>query len=158
MHVQARASTAASPADLAAFLRVLAPDVEEKRDNINIEGGGGSAVELDGRFVFVVTHGRFREAWDRLHAKNYTCEWTEDLYAERVPPDQAQDGTSSEQDPNQPGVLLGVVERAKASDIAGGRNIDTVLIGAFTDEPGRFFIQVTFEGSAWRDDRPKGNA
>jgi hypothetical protein len=155
MHVQARAAPTTSPADLAAFLRVLAPDVEQDRDNINIEGGGGSAVEVGGTFVFVVTHGRFRDAWDRLDHDGYTCEWTEDLYAESVPPEQAQGGTNSEQDPNQPGVLLGVVERAKASDIAGGRNIDTVLIGAVTDEPGRFFIQVTFEGSEWRKDRPK---
>lgn len=158
MHVQARASTSASPADLAAFLRVLAPDVETDQDNINIEGGAGSAVELDGKFVFVVTHGRFRDAWDRLHDKGYTCEWTEDLYAERVPPEQAQGGTSSEQDPNQPGVLLGVVERAKASDIAGGRNIDTVLIGAITDEPDTYFVQITFEGSEWKDTRPKHDA
>ena len=158
MHVQARAAPTTSPADLEAFLRVLAPDVEQDRDNINIEGGAGTAVELGGKFVFVVTHGRFRDAWDRMHHDGYTCEWTEDLYAEEVPPDQAQDGTASEQDPNQPGVLLGVVERAKASDIAGGRNIDTVLIGALTDEPGRFFIQVTFEGSEWRDTRPKHGA
>jgi hypothetical protein len=158
MHVQARAAPTASPADLAAFLRVLAPNPDTGRDRINIEGGAGTAVELGGKFVFVVTHGRFREAWDRMHEDGYTCEWTEDLYAESVPPDQAQDGTAAEEDPNQPGVLLGVVERAKASDIAGGRNIDTVLIGAFTDEPGRFFIQVTFEGSEWRDDRPKNHA
>jgi hypothetical protein len=155
MHVQARASTAASPPDLAAFLRVLAPNVDAGRDAINVEGGGGSGVELDGKFVFVVTHGRFREAWDRMQEDGYTCEWTRDLYAERVPSDEAQGGAPQDQDPNQPGVLLGVVERAKTSDIAGGRNIDTVLIGAFTDEPGRFFIQVTFEGSEWLNERPK---
>jgi hypothetical protein len=158
MHVQARAAPTTSPADLAAFLRVLAPNVELDRDAINIEGGGGTAVELGGKFVFVVTHGRFRDAWDRMKQDGYTCEWTEELYAESVPPDQAQAGTDRQEDPNQPGVLLGVVERAKASEIARGRNIDTVLIGAFTDEPGRFFIQVTFEGSEWRDDRPKPDA
>lgn len=158
MHVQARAAPTTSPADLVAFLRVLAPDVESDRDRINIEGTAGAAIETGGKFVFVVTDGRFRDAWDRLHEEGYTCEWTEDLYAESVPPDQEQDGTAGEQDPNQPGVLLGVVERAKASDIAGGRSIDTVLIGAVTDEPGRFFIQVTFEGSEWRDARPKHNA
>ncbi len=158
MHVQARAAPTASPADLAAFLRVLAPDVDADRDEINIEGGAGTAVELGGKFVFVVTHGRFRDAWDRLEEDGYTCEWTEDLYAESVPPDQGQGGAPSEQDPNQPGVLLGVVERAKASEVAGGRNIDTVLIGAVTDEPERFFIQITFEGSEWRNDRPKHDA
>jgi hypothetical protein len=158
MHVQARAAPTASPADLAAFLRVLAPDLEADRDRINIEGAAGAAIETGGKFVFVVTHGRFRDAWDRFHDDGYTCEWTEDLYAEGVPPDQAQGDTTSEQDPNHPGVLLGVVERAKDSEIAGGRNIDCVLIGALTDEPGRFFIQVTFEGSEWRDDRPKHDA
>jgi hypothetical protein len=90
-----------------------------------------------------------------MQEDGYTCEWTRDLYAERVPSDDAQGGAPRDQDPNQPGVLLGVVERAKASDLAGGRNIDTVLIGAFTDEPGRFFIQVTFEGSEWVNERPK---
>jgi hypothetical protein len=158
MHVQARAAPTASPTDLAAFLRVLASDVEADRDAINIEGGGGTGVELGGKFVFVVTHGRFRDAWDRLDALHYTCEWTEDLYAEKVPPDQTQGDTTQPQDPNKPGVLLGVVERAKDSDIAAGRNIDTVLIGAFTDEPERFFVQVTFEGSEWSTDRPKHNA
>jgi hypothetical protein len=156
MHVQARAAPTTSPADLAAFLRVLAPDPEANRDRINIEGGAGAAIESGGKFVFTVTHGRMREAWDRLTEVGYHVEWTEDLYAEKVPPDQAQGG-GHEQDPNQPGVLLGVVERAKASDLAAGRNIDCVLIGAVTDEPERFFVQVTFEGSEWRDDRPKHN-
>jgi len=39
-------------------------------------------------------------------------------------------------------------------DGAGSKDIDTVLIGAFTNDPGRFFVQVTFEGAEWLEDRP----
>jgi hypothetical protein len=154
MHVQARAAPSLSPDDLAKFLRVLAPDADADHDRINIEGSGGAAIESGGQFVFTVTHGRMRDAWDRLTDIGYRVEWTEDLYAEAVPPDAEQGG---EEDPNHPGVLLGVVERAKASDLAAGRNIDCVVIGAVTDEPEKYFVQVTFVGSEWRDDRPKHN-
>lgn len=155
MHVQARALPNLSPDDLAKFLRVLAPDADAGRDGINIEGSGGAAVESGGHFVFTVTHGRLREAWDRLTEVGYRVEWTDDLYAEAVPPDASQGRAGHQQDPNQPGVLLGIVERAKASELAAGRNIDCAVIGAVTDEPERFFVQVTFAGSTWRDDRPK---
>ena len=76
-------------------------------------------------------------------------------YAERIPP--TADSSSAipvVDDPNQPGVLLGIVERCKSSQIAAGRDIDTVMIGAFTDEPGQYFAQVTFHGSDWTEDRP----
>lgn len=149
MHVQARAAPAASPADLAEFLKVLAASRETDRDAINVEGVSGAALERGGHLVFTVTHGRARDAHDRLKAAGYRVEWTWDVYAERIPPDVPE-----EEDPNQPGVLLGIVQRARETRVAGGRDIDTVLIGAFTNESGRFFVQVTFEDADWREDRP----
>lgn len=154
MHIQARAKPSKSPADLAAFLRELAADPATNRDAINVEGVSGASVEQGGHFVFTVQHGRARDAHDRLTDAGYRCEWTTDMYREPVPPDQGSGAVASDDDPNQPGVLLGIVERAKGSNIAAGRDIDTVMIGAFTGQSGHFFVQVCFHGSDWRDDRP----
>ncbi len=159
MHIQARAKPSKSPANLADFLGELAADVAMNRDAINVEGVSGSAVEGGGELAFTVTHGRAREANDRLTSARYRVEWTKDLYAEEIPP--VQDTGSGpavppdDADPNQPGVLLGIVQRAKGSSLAGGRDIDTVLIGAFTDRPGHYFAQITFHGSDWREDAPE---
>ena len=149
MHIQSKAQTAASPADLALFLAVVTGPPE---DEINIEGVTGCSIESDppGDFVYAVEHGRAGDAHDRLTKAGYTVFWTSDLYEEAVPGPLAQDPD----DPNQPGVLLGVVERAKASGVAAGRAIDTVLIGARTGRPGVFGVQVTFIGSDWTPDRP----
>ena len=156
MHVQAKAAPTASPADLAAFLQVLAENRDTDRDAINVEGVTGAAIEHGGKFVFTVTEGRAREAHDRLTEADYRVEWTWDLYAERIPPEAGSGGdiVSDDEDPNQPGVLLAVVRRAKESQLAAGRDIDTVLIGAVTNESGQFYVQVTFEGADWQDVRP----
>ena len=156
MHVQAKAAPTASPADLAEFLKVLAANRESERDAINVEGATGAAIEHGGHFVFAVTEGRARDAHDRLTEAGYHVEWTWDLYAERIPPEAGSGGeiVSDDEDPNQPGVLLGIVRRAKGSELAGGRDIDTVLIGAVTNESGQFYVQVTFEGAEWQHVRP----
>jgi hypothetical protein len=156
MHVQAKAAPKASPADLAEFLKVLAANRESERDAINVEGVTGAAIEDGGHFVFTVSDGRARDAHDRLTTAGYHVEWTWDLFHERIPPEEGSgDGSIGEDDdPNQPGVLLGIVQRAKRSDLAAGRNIDTVLIGALTNEPGFFYVQVTFEGAEWQHVRP----
>jgi hypothetical protein len=146
MHIQAKAAPARSPADLAEFLRVLAASDRSDRDAINIEGVTGAALESGGHLVFTVAHDREQEAHDWLTDERYTCSWTKDLYHETIPPEQVV-----EPDPNQPGVLAGIVQRAKDSSIADNREIDTVLLGAFTDEPGHFYVQVTFVGSTWMD-------
>ena len=155
MHVQARASTAASPADLAAFLKELAASEAEGRDAINVEGVAGAGIETGGLFVFAVDNGREGEAHDRLTNKGYTCEWTTDLYHEEIPRRHGPSDfeAAAQDDPNQPGVLLGIIERAKGTR-DGGRTIDTVLVGAFTRRPNRFYAQVTFEDSAWSTARP----
>jgi hypothetical protein len=156
MHVQAKAAPATSPADLAKFLKVLAANRDTDRDAINIEGVSGAALERGGKLVFTVTHGRARDAHDRLTEAGYGVEWTWDLYSEMIPPDDGSGGfvVPDDADPNQPGVLLGIVQRAMETQAARGREIDTVLIGAFTNDPGRFFVQVTFEGAEWLADRP----
>ena len=155
MHVQARAKPARSPADLAAFLQELAADADADRDAINVEGVGGASIEQGGNFVFAVADGREGDAHDRLDAVGYRCEWTTDVYHEEIPPAATSETVQpSDEDPNRPGVLVGIIQRAKGSTIADGRNIDTVLIGAFTDRPGHFFAQVTFEGARWTTDRP----
>ena len=145
MHIQAKAQTTASPADLAKFLTVL---VGPPEDEINIEGVTGARIEADpaGEFVFAVEHGRAGDAHDRLVGAHYNVLWTTDLYTERIPGPLAQDPP----DPNQPGVLLGIIERASAS----GREIDTVLVGLRTGKPGVYGVQVTFMDSVWSPDRP----
>ncbi|HUP53930.1 MAG TPA: hypothetical protein VM408_00360 [Methylomirabilota bacterium] len=155
MHVQARASTAKSPADLAAFLKELAPNALDGRKAINVEGVAGSAIEAGGLFVFAVEDGQEGEADDRLRGNGYTCEWTTDLYHEEIPrPHVASDpAQAAPPDPNQPGVLLGIIERARESRPSGAA-IDSVLIGAFTNRSNRFFAQVTFEDSTWNAARP----
>jgi hypothetical protein len=155
MHVQARAAPKASEADLSLFLQRLAADELAGLDDINVEGVSGAGVETGGQVVFAVENGREGDAHDRLSAKGYHCEWTTELYHERIPRNHSGGGGGDSDDPNQPGVLAGIVQRAKASDVAAGRNIDTVLIGAFSRKPGRFFAQVTFEGSAWSENRPE---
>jgi hypothetical protein len=106
--------------------------------------------------VFSVTEGRARDAHDRLTKAGYHVEWTWDLYHERIPPEERSGDPSitEDEDPNQPGILLGIVRRAKKSELAAGRNIDTVLVGALTNEPGFFYVQVTFEGAEWQHVRP----
>jgi hypothetical protein len=150
MHIQARALAQKSPPDLVEFLRVLA-GVDPGMKPINIEGVTGSSLEDGGHFVFAVEHEREQECHTRLANEGYRCQWTKDLYQEMIPPDAAW---GVEPDPNQPGVLLGIVERAKGSQIAGGRPILTLLLGAVTNEPGRFFAQVTFVGADWQDEVP----
>jgi len=161
MHIQARAKPQKSPPDLAAFLRELAADSGTNRDAINIEGVSGASIEQGGEFVFAVTHGRAGDAHDRLTTpdpqtgEHYDVEWTTDLYSEPIPPEQGSGGANLiADDPNQPGVLLGIVQRAKGAQIASGRDIDSVLIGAVTGESGHYFVQVTFVGSVWNTERP----
>ena len=153
MHVPARASTATSPADLGPFLDRLAA--------INIEGVSGGGIESrdDGRFVFAVENGREGECHDLLTSDPpYNVEWTTDLYHEALGPGEGPDAAvaaAASADPNQPGVLAGVIGRAKSSRSEGrSRKVDGVLIGAFTGKNNHFFVQVTFEDSVWTTDRP----
>ena len=143
MHVQAKSAPAASPADLEKFLRALG--------DVNIEGVTGCALEDGGEFVFAVQNGREAEAHQRLTDAGYRVQWTADLYHERIPQDRGSGG--SQDVLNQAGVLLGIVERARQS-VGGDRSIDTVLVGAFTTDPGRFFCQCTWSDATWESEPP----
>ena len=138
MHIQAKSTTANSPADLAAFLEVLARN--EGSGPINVEGVTGCGVETGGGIAFALSHHQHEEGVTRLRNEGYTVEETEDLYFEEVPvaPQMGME------DPNQPGVLLQIIQNAKQSQVAAGRPIDTVLIAAQTGSPGKFYVQVTF--------------
>ena len=65
MHLQIRAIPAKSPADLKAFLEVLAAA------DINIVAAGGSNLEQGGEFAFAVTHGQEDEAIRLLKEAGY---------------------------------------------------------------------------------------
>ena len=143
MHVQAKSEPALSPADLEAFLRALG--------DVNIEGVTGCALEDGGSFVFAVQNGREAEAHERLTGAGYSVQWTADLYHERIPPNP--DAGRSQDVLNQAGVLLGIIKRAKQS-VNGTRAIDTVLVGAFTADPGRFFCQCTWTDATWESEPP----
>jgi hypothetical protein len=145
MHIQAKSNVAASPADLAAFLEVLARD--EGSGPINIEGVTGSGVETGGGLVFTMAHHQHEEGVQRLRDAGYTVDETVDLYAEEVvvPPEV------SIKDPNRAGVLLQIVLNARASSIANGRPIDQVLFAARTGMRGRYYVQVTFVDAPFFD-------
>jgi hypothetical protein len=145
MHIQAKSTTAKSPADLAAFLAVLAQDTGSGR--INVEGVTGCGVETGGGIVFAMSDDQHAEGVERLRNAGYEVDETEDLYSEEIPI-EPQIGI---EDPNQPGALLRIIENAKQSPEANGRPIDTVMICARTGMPGHFYVQVTFVDAPFFD-------
>ena len=128
-HAQTKSGTSASPASLEALLERLA--------DINIEGVSGTSLEADGLIHIAVEHGREAEVHDLLG--DYHPKWTTDLYVEEI----------DNQGVAQPGVLLGIIQRARQAH--PDRAIDTVLTGVSS---GTFFVQVTFVGSDWSNDPP----
>jgi hypothetical protein len=132
MHIQAKSHTAASPANLADFLDVLAEDVPGE-GQINVEGVTGCGIETGSGIVFSLSHDQHEIGVARLRDRGYTVDENSDLYAEEI------DG-----DPNQPGVLARIIRRAKESPEANGRPIDAVLVGAVTGQAGLFYVQVSF--------------
>ena len=126
MHAQAKSTTAACPGRSASIPRGPESDAPRRQQPINIEGVTGCGVEDGGQFPFAVKHGREAEAHDA--SATYTRSGRTTCTARR-----SADGSA---DPNQPGVLLGIIEHATASSEANGRAIDTVLIGQRTGEPG----------------------
>ncbi len=139
MHIQAKSTGAASPADLATFLAVLAAD-EAPHGPLNVEGVTGCGAETGNGIVFTLHHDQFGAAVERLQDKGYTVVVNTDLYVEEIVPDISGEPESM----NRPGVLAEIVANAKASQIANGRAIDTVLVAARTGDPGRFYVQVSF--------------
>lgn len=139
MHIQAKSHTAASPANLADFLAVLAEDVPNEGP-INVEGVTGCGIETGAGIVFTMHHDQFETGVARLQSRGYTVDVNTDLYAEEV----VAGPNGGIEDMNQPGVLAKIIQNAKDSPVCGGRPIDTVLVGSHTGDPGKFYVQVSF--------------
>jgi hypothetical protein len=128
MHLQIRTSPARSPADLLAFLQVLADA------GINIEAAGGGDVEGTGEFAMAVKHGQEEQAVAVLRDNGY------------VPRLVEVDTTALS---NEPGQLLEFVRSVTDNNIAlGGRVIRDVSVGV-PDADGRIQVQIysDFPGS-----------
>ena len=138
MHIQAKSTAAASPADLATFLDVLAEDTGN--GPINVEGVAGCGIETGRGVAFTMPHDRHDEGVDRLRNAGYTVDENDDLYVEEI----EVTPVVGIEDPNQPGVLAKIIRRAKDSPEANGRPIDAVLVGMVTGSPGRYYVQVSF--------------
>ncbi len=124
MHQQIRSTPALSPADLEAFLKVLA----EK--GINIEAAGGSNIELGGEFAFSVAHGAEKDAMWELASRGYAVRLVE---VHECPVT-----------PGQPGELLRCVNEAKGLAENEGKSIRDISIGV-EEATGQAFVQIYFE-------------
>ncbi len=146
MHVQARASTSASPADLETFLKWISdPDQLEGHAAVNIEGVGGSHVEhRDGEFVFSFDHDRVEEVRDLLGRYNPTFFYGRMDSDDDLNPDR--DGTIfwARLAENTPGQLLAAIQAARESDVGKDKEIKDVLIGQETGGT-QFYVQISFE-------------
>ena len=76
MHIQARATPAASPPDLETFLAILS-EPEPPREPINIEGVSGDDLETGGSFTFSFDHNRESHVRAWLEEKGYTVQFLE---------------------------------------------------------------------------------
>lgn len=125
MHQQIRTVPAASPADLAKFLDVLA------KGGVNIVAAGGGDVEKGGEFAFAVAHGEEQHAIDVLKKAKYHPELVD------VDHDFLDD---------TPGELHRFIVRVAADNKAKGRVIKDVSVGAVvTDdvpEKGKIPVQA----------------
>lgn len=116
MHKQIRVVPARSPADLKAFLEVLA--------GINLKAAGGSSVEQGGEFAFSVEHGLEADAIGLLTSGGYQ-------------PRELTDGVEAEDGSifttcwmtDQPGELLRCVAAVTDANQAAGRVIKDLSIG-----------------------------
>ncbi len=133
MHLQIRAIPARSPADLMAFLEVLA------QAGINIEAAGGSNVEQGGDFAFAVTHGQEDEAIRILTDAGYQPRPIENDIAN----DDGSDVTTCWMT-NAPGQLLACVAAVTEANQLAGRVIKDLSIGA-PDAAGQIPVQIYSE-------------
>ena len=134
MHAQGRSKPAKSPADLAAFLQVLADH------GISIQSAGGSNVEQGGEFAFGLEHdegdnGPYQEAIQALESAGYTVRFVE---ADVDPELQVYSI------PNSPGTLLEAVLDARGKNEGTGRVIKDITIGT-ADVDGRVRVQIYSE-------------
>lgn len=120
MHKQIRAVPRRSPADLAAFLEVLADA------RINILAAGGGDLEFGGEFAFAVSHEEHDAAVAAL----------EGLYTVRV-----LEPYVCEMEPQQVGELLRCVREAQAQNLVTGSSIRDLSIGV-PDDTGRVPVMI----------------
>jgi hypothetical protein len=148
MHIQAKATPKASPADLETFLAVLS-EPAAPREPINIEGVSGDDLELGGEFIFSFDHDRQAdvEAW--LDEKDYRVDFFVGDMTEIENGDQVIDDDTRLAvlvlDGNQPGTLLAAVRSLGAASLPTGRVIRHLVIGQETQAPNRFYVQIAFQ-------------
>ena len=133
MHAQGRSKPAKSPADLAAFLEVLAGA------NVNITAAGGSNLESGGEFAFALEHadgdnGPYDAAVLALVHAGYTV---------RLIDSEADDRLSVYTVANQPGTLRDCVVDTKNRNAPSNRIIKDIAIG-LTDT-GEVRVQIFSE-------------
>ena len=120
MHLQIRTVPARSPANLAAFLTVLA------EHEINLQSAGGSGIETGGEFIFSVEHGEEDRAIGVLQDAGYQ-------------PRLVEVQTCSLTD--EPGQLLACISAVSDENVATGRSIRDITVGV-PDADGRIQVQV----------------
>lgn len=147
MHIQAKTTPAASPADLAALLDRLAnppPGI----DPINIEGVSGAHLETGGQFVFSFDHDRRADVeavLDGYHDLEIV-EGNLDLI-EDDPHEVADDQELHVRvlRANTPGALLEAIQGAALINLPSSRLVRHIVIGQETQAPNRFYVQVRFQ-------------
>jgi hypothetical protein len=141
MHAQGQSAPAKSPANLAAFLEVLAGA------GINLDAAGGSNLESGGAFSFAFHHD---EADNDPAALAKYLEAAEALlragYAVRIVVDGADSPLHHEDmDGTQVGALFDVVANARAKNDGTDRVIKDVTIGRPNPNTGLIPVQVYSE-------------
>ena len=139
MHIQAKATPAASPPDLDGFLSpISAPqETDPTRTAINLEGISGDHMETGGEVYFTFDHDREADVRAWLEEKQYT----KVEFMDR----DAGDFFQQVLDSNEPGQLLRAIREATTQNLAAGRIIKNVLIGQETQAPNRFYVNITFQ-------------
>ena len=147
MHIQAKATPTASPADLEALLAKLA-EPGNGMDPINVEGVSGSHLETGGQLVFSFDHDRLADV--RALLGDYKdLEIVEgDLGKVGDPPHLV--GSDQELyvrvlDGNTPGQLLAAVRGASSTNLQSHRLIRHVVVGQETQAPNRWYVQIRFQ-------------
>lgn len=149
MHIQAKATPAASAPDLERYVRTLSepnqPDPAHPRAPINIEGVTGRDLETGGEFVYSFDHDRLDELIEWLREAGY------DAPTFLTGVDPTKDGAPQNSElfvqvlpANEPGQLLRAISEATAANLSEGRIIKDVLIGQQT-ATNITYVQISFQ-------------
>ena len=135
MHAQARSKPAKSPADLAAFLEVLA------NAGINVESASGSNIEQGGEFAFGLEHdpgdnGPYENAVSVLEGAGYIV---------RVVDSETDPALHTDMIDNVPGKLLDAVRAAVDKNAGTGRVIKDIAVGSPDPVTGLIRVQIYSE-------------